>query len=170
MRLIPQEIREVSSANSATQASAPRGVFGIPASRWIMRPTTGVDATTYPPMMIHTICMVKGMSDQKPLPPSIATRRGCSPVATARRKTVTIPRKANTSGSGNQRSLQAASATPTRARPASERLTAKDMFSSLDHDSQRVREQHAAKGGGHSYSSLLPHHMLRGGVGGTPES
>ena len=56
--------------------------------------------------MIITICMVKGIRDQKPLPPWMAKSTGLSPAATPIRKTTTIPTSANTRGSGNQRSLQ----------------------------------------------------------------
>src|ERR1700723_2797138 len=66
--------------------------------------------------MIITICMVNGISDQKPLPPWMARSVGFSPAATPIRKTTTMPTSAKTRGSGNQRSLQLESATPMRAR------------------------------------------------------
>src|ERR1022692_2380288 len=100
---------------SATSAMAPRGVLGTPASQRIARYTSGVDATTYPPMMIITICMVNGTSDQKLLPPAMASFDGLSRNSRPVRNTTTIPMNANTSGSGNQRSLQLASASPQRA-------------------------------------------------------
>src|ERR1043166_2558296 len=65
--------------------------------------------------MIITICMVNGTSDQKLLPPAIASFAGDSPRIRPKMKTMTMPTSANTSGSGNQRSLQPAMASPTRA-------------------------------------------------------
>ncbi len=55
--------------NNATRATACRGVFGIPAKARMARYTMGVEATTYPPTMIITICMVKGTRVQKFFPP-----------------------------------------------------------------------------------------------------
>src|SRR5215472_10772356 len=65
-------------------------------------------------MMIITICMVNCTSDQKPLPPAMASFAGLSPKASPVTNTNTIPRNAKTSGSGNQRSLQFARASPSR--------------------------------------------------------
>src|SRR6516162_8009239 len=65
-------------------------------------------------MMIINICMVNGTSDQKLLPPAIASFDGLSRSNRPVRNTTTMPINANTNGSGNQRSLQLASARPKR--------------------------------------------------------
>ncbi len=65
MRLRPHEISEVSIENSAIVAIAARPLFGSLANATIKRFTMGVVATTYPPMMTITICMVNGTSVQK---------------------------------------------------------------------------------------------------------
>src|SRR6516225_1989300 len=103
---------DVSMENSATIAIALRGDFGTPASQRIARYTSGVDATTYPPIIIITICMVNGTSDQKLFPPATASFDGLSPSSRPVTNTTTMPINANTSGSGNQRSLQLARASP----------------------------------------------------------
>src|SRR5438477_597205 len=54
-------------------------------------------------------------SDQKLLPPAIASFAGDSPRIRPKMKTMTMPANANASGSGNQRSLQLAIARPIRA-------------------------------------------------------
>ena len=73
MRLSPHEISDVSMENSAIMAIAERPVFGTRASATIRRFTAGVVATTYPPMMIITICMVNGTSVQKFFTPWMAS-------------------------------------------------------------------------------------------------
>src|SRR5579875_3267551 len=119
IKLSPQEISEVSMENREIKAIAPRPLRGILASPTISRFTSGVVATTYPPMMMNTICMVKGTSAQKLFTPSMASlladSRSHNPVT----KTTRIPNNAKTRGSGNQRSLQVASARPKRASPDS---------------------------------------------------
>jgi hypothetical protein len=60
----------------AIVATARRGVFGIPAKARIAQYTMGVEATTYPPMMIITICIVNGTKHQKSLPPWMASFAG----------------------------------------------------------------------------------------------
>ena len=70
IRLSPHEISEVNMENSAIIAIALRPLFGIPAkARESGGSPPGVVATTYPPMMIITICMVKGTRVQKFLAP-----------------------------------------------------------------------------------------------------
>ena len=73
MRLRPQEMSEVSMENRAIMATAVRPFLGMVASQRIRPRTSGVLASTYPPMMIITICMVKGTNDQKLLPPAMAS-------------------------------------------------------------------------------------------------
>src|ERR1017187_9064861 len=119
IRLSPQEISEVNMENSAIIAIAPRPLFGIPAKARIRRFTTGVVATTYPPMMIITICMVNGTRVQKFLAPWMASLLADSWRHSPKMKTMTIPASAKTRGSGNQRSLQVARANPKRAKPLS---------------------------------------------------
>jgi hypothetical protein len=69
--LSPQEMSDEVVATNAISVIAPRGVVGIPASHRIARRTNGVEATTYPPTIIITICMVKGTRVQKFLPASM---------------------------------------------------------------------------------------------------
>ena len=102
--------------NRAIHATALRELRGTRANRWIRLRTTGVDATRCPPTMTMIICIVNGTSAQKLLPPSKTRRPGSTPLRTPRMKAATTPNSAITRGSGNQRSLQAASARPTRAR------------------------------------------------------
>ena len=78
----------------------------MPASQRIARYTSGVEATTYPPMMIITISMVKGTSAQKFLPSAEASFEGLSCNTRPVTNTKIIRMNANISGSGNQRSLQ----------------------------------------------------------------
>ena len=81
----PHEISDESIANAATNATAPRAVFGIDASHRVSRATGGDDATTNPPTITIAICMVKLTSDQKPLPNSVASVTGFTPDRTSRR-------------------------------------------------------------------------------------
>ena len=103
-------------ANAATNATAPRAVFGIDASHRVSRATGGDDATTNPPTITSAICMVKLTSDQKPFPNSVASVTGFTPANIPPMKTSTIAASANTNASGNHRSQTSAMRDPARAR------------------------------------------------------
>jgi len=72
------------------------------------------EATTYPPTITIAICMVNGTRVQNAAPPWMARFAGLSPSMTPNTKTITTPRNAKTSASGNQRSLAAASRSAAR--------------------------------------------------------
>src|SRR3954453_17955434 len=112
----PHETSDDSIANAATNATAPRAVFGIDASRRVSRATGGDDATTNPPMITIAICMVKLTSDQNPFPNSVAIVTGVTPANMPPMKTSTIAASAKTNASGNHRSQTSAMRDPARAR------------------------------------------------------
>src|SRR5437763_10003400 len=112
----PHDRSDDNMANAATKATAPRAVFGIDASHRVSRATGGEEATTNPPTITSAICIVKLTSDQKPLPNSVASVTGFTPVATPPAKTSTIAASANTKASGNHRSQTSAMREPARAR------------------------------------------------------
>ena len=112
----PHDNSDDSIANAATNATAPRAVFGIDASRRVSRAIGGDDATTNPPMITIAICMVKLTSDQKPLPNSVAIVTGFTPANMPPMKTSTMAASAKTNASGNQRSQTSAMRAPRRAR------------------------------------------------------
>ena len=58
------------------------------------RAASGADATRYPPMMIITICAVKGTSDQNLLPASIAKTDDRSPANTPPMNATATPNSA----------------------------------------------------------------------------
>src|SRR5438270_4922923 len=112
----PHDSSDDSIANAATNATAPRAVFGIDASHRISRAIGGDDATTNPPTITIAICMVKFTSDQNPLPNSAAIVTGVTPANMPPMKTSTMAASANTNASGNHRSQTSAMRDPARAR------------------------------------------------------
>src|SRR5436190_19142009 len=106
IRLKLQEMSDVSIEKSATNATAVRAVFGIPASRHTMRYTGGAVATEYPVMMISVICIVKLTRSQKPAPNHVATATGELPTEIAAVKTISTATSASENASGNHRSNQ----------------------------------------------------------------
>ncbi len=93
--------------------------------------------------------MVKGMSDQNPLPPWMARSTGFSPGDYSDQKDNDDADKRKAKGSGNQRSLQLESATPMRAkrfcgvklRRAVSRLTSRPGYNvkAIGHANENVR-------------------------------
>src|SRR6266496_3174926 len=76
-------------------------------------------------MTMSAICIVKGMSVQKPPPKSCVSCRGLRPSARPATNTTMIPTSAKTNASGNQRSVQSEIASPSRIAAGSrERVTA----------------------------------------------
>jgi hypothetical protein len=69
--------------------------------------TGGESAITYPPMMMNVICIVKGITLQKPEPKLSAMDRGAAPIQSAPRATMATASTAKAKASGNQRSDQA---------------------------------------------------------------
>ena len=111
----PHEISDDSMANAATNATAPRALFGIDASQRVSRATGGDEATTNPPTITIAICMVKLTSDQKPLPNSVASFTAGTPVASPPANTTTIAASAKTNASGKNRSEKSARRAPSLA-------------------------------------------------------
>jgi len=111
----PHEISDENIANAATNATAPRALFGIDASHDVSRATGGDDATTKPPMITIAICIVKFTSDQKPVPNSATSFVAGTPIPSPPKNTSTIAASANTKASGNQRSQKSAMRIPMRA-------------------------------------------------------
>src|SRR6476469_9512627 len=112
----PHDSSDESIANAATNATAPRAVFGIDASHRVSRAIGGDDATTNPPTITMAICMVKFTSDQKPFPNSVAIVTGFTPANIPPMNTSTIAASAKTNASGNHRSQTSAMRDPARAR------------------------------------------------------
>src|SRR6266487_1514153 len=76
-------------------------------------------------MTMSAICIVKGMSVQKPPPKSCVSCRGLRPSTRPATNTTMIPTSAKTNASGNQRSVQSEIASPSRIAAGSrERVTA----------------------------------------------
>src|SRR2546430_905128 len=65
-------------------------------------------------MTMSAICIVNGISDQKPPPKSCVSCAGPRPSSRPATNTTTIPTRAKTNASGNQRSVQSEIAIPTR--------------------------------------------------------
>src|SRR2546421_1539369 len=65
-------------------------------------------------MTMSAICIVNGMSDQKPPPKSCVSCAGPRPSSRPATNTTTIPTRAKTNASGNQRSVQSEIASPSR--------------------------------------------------------
>src|SRR5437773_2644592 len=65
-------------------------------------------------MTMSAICIVNGISDQKPPPKSCVSCAGPRPSSRPATNTTTIPRRAKTNASGNQRSVQSEIARPSR--------------------------------------------------------
>src|SRR6266851_3309409 len=115
-RLKPQLIHEHASVTNVTSATAPRGVRGHDAMARISRPIGGDVASTCPVMMMSAICIVNGISSQKPRPHASTTCGGVDGVAiSAARKTMTVASSAKMNASGTQRSAQSVSASAARA-------------------------------------------------------
>ncbi len=117
---------------AATSPTAPVPVFGAPAIARISRCAGAEVATTYPPMTMNAICMVKVIRLQKPLPNASLTAAGDAPLTIAPSATTTTPMATKMKASGNQRSAQAVNATASRAngpsRGAGSRGTAACVF------------------------------------------
>src|SRR6266705_5478478 len=76
-------------------------------------------------MTMSAICIVNGINDQKPPPKSCVSCAGPRPSSRPATNTTTIPRRAKTNASGNQRSVQSEIASPSRIAAGSrERVTA----------------------------------------------
>src|SRR3984957_4197432 len=103
-------------ATNATSATAPRGVDGKLASQPISRHTGGELAMTYPPKIIITICMVKGINPQNPSPNLSAKSDAGQPKAQPATNTMSVMRTAKTKASGNHRSIQLVKAEPKTAK------------------------------------------------------
>jgi hypothetical protein len=69
--------------------------------------TGGESAMTYPPMMMNAICIVNGITLQKPEPKLSAMARGGAPMQSAPNDTMATASTAKAKASGNQRSDQA---------------------------------------------------------------
>src|SRR5881398_96834 len=65
-------------------------------------------------MTMSAICIVNGISDQKPPPKSCVSCAGPRPSSKPATNTTTIPTRAKTNASGNQRSVQSEIARPSR--------------------------------------------------------
>ena len=79
------------------------------------RCTGAAVATTVPVITMSAICMVKGMSDQKPLPQMTAMPAGVAPPAVSpAMTTTTVARSAKMKASGSQRSLSSVKRRATR--------------------------------------------------------
>src|SRR6266571_7600386 len=103
-------------------------------------------------MTMSAICIVKGMSVQKPPPKSCVSCRGLRPSTRPATNTTTIPTRAKTNASGNQRSVQSEIASPSRIAAGSrERVTA-DVSTICGSPS------------GHLFRNELPDPVHRGGV------
>src|SRR6266566_2825987 len=103
-------------------------------------------------MTMSAICIVNGMSDQKPPPKSCVSCAGPRPSSRPATNTTTIPTRAKTNASGNQRSVQSEIAIPTRIAAGSrERVTA-DVSTM------------GASPSGHFFRNELPDPIHRGGV------
>ena len=84
----------------ATKPTAEVPVFGNPA-RLRMSDCAGADvATTYPPMTINAICMVKTIRLQNPFPNAALTARGVAPFAKAPSETTTTAMATKMKASG----------------------------------------------------------------------
>ena len=111
----PHEKSDVVIAKNAVNVMAPRGEAGTFASI-VMRRLHGFDAaTTNPPMMISTICIVNGISTQKPRPNSSASVSGASPTASPATNTIATIASAKTNASGKYFSVRSAIRPPKRA-------------------------------------------------------
>src|SRR6059058_1635452 len=76
-------------------------------------------------MTMSAICIVNGISDQKPPPKSCVSCAGPRPSSRPATNTTTIPTRAKMNASGNQRSVQSEIASPSRIAAGSrERVTA----------------------------------------------
>jgi hypothetical protein len=114
-------------ATAATKATAPRGDFGIRASRVISRATGPLVATAYPPMMIIAIWRVKVIRLQKPSPQASTRPNPCvaagssgrfssgSPVTSPNSSTTKVPTRTNPNASGSHFSVNAVNRSATRA-------------------------------------------------------
>ena len=114
-RLKPQLNHDVTIAITATKTTAERLLAGMPASRSMRRCTGAAVATTVPVITISAICMVKGMSDQKPLPQITAIPPGEAPPAVRpATTTTTVASSAKMKASGSHRSLSSVNRSATR--------------------------------------------------------
>ena len=106
---------EVVVATKATKATLPFGDEGICASHRIKRATGGELATTYPPKITITICIVNGVSPQKPSPKSLISSDQDDPQAQPARNTKIVMSRTKVNASGNQRSIKTVNVDPSRA-------------------------------------------------------
>src|SRR5437879_7435650 len=103
-------------------------------------------------MTMSAICIVNGMSDQKPPPKSCVSCAGPRPSRRPATNTTTIPTRAKTNASGNQRSVQSEIASPSRiAADSRERVTADVSTMSVSPS-------------GHLFRNELPDPIHGGGV------
>src|SRR5438093_6713887 len=103
-------------------------------------------------MTMSAICIVKGMSDQKPPPKSCVSCAGLRPSRRPATNTTTIPTRAKTNASGNQRSVQSEIASPSRIPAGSRGRFTADASTMCDSPS------------GYPFRNELPDSIHRGGV------